>query len=117
MTPQEMADRYGVALVPTRVEEVIAATAAAFGIAASDLLGKDRSKSIKEARLVACYVARRCTRLSYPELGRAFGRDHTTVLSAVRRVGVLMARDAWIGAAVAELCERFGETEGRERDQ
>jgi len=117
VTPQEMAERYGVKLRPTRVDEVLDATAEAFGLDASHLLGKDRSKSVKEARLAAYLVARRCTRLSYPELGRAFGRNHTTVLSGVRRMSAMCARDPALAEIVELLVERFGEVEQRERDQ
>jgi len=98
------------------VDRIAVATAALFRVGLADLFGRSKAKSILEARLCAYYVARRCTRLSYPELGRAFGRDHSTVLSAVQRMGALVARDHWLGAAVAELCERFGEIE-EEREQ
>ncbi len=117
MTPQEMAERYGVALVPTRIAEVIAATAKAFGLEVSDLLGKDRSKSLKEARLAAYLVARRCTRLSFPELGRAFGKNHTSVFAGVRSMEAQCARDPGLAEIVDLLVERFGEVEGREREQ
>jgi len=112
-----MAERYGVALVPTPVARIVAATAEAFGLDPSDLLGKDRSKSVKEGRQAAYLVARRCTRLSYPELGRAFGKNHTTVLAGVRSMGAQCARDPGLNEMVTLLVERFGEVEERERDQ
>ena len=118
MTPAEIAERYGAMLLaPSPIARIIMATAEAFGIDACDLLGRDRSKSRKEARLVAYLVARRCTRLSFPELGRAFGKNHTSVHAGVHSMGVQCARDPWLAEVVAQLIERFGEVEEREREQ
>ena len=104
-------------LAPSPVARIIMAAAEAFGFSASALLGKDRSKSVKEARLAAYLVARRCTRLSYPELGRAFGKNHTTVLAGVQSMEAQCARDPGLAEIVALLVERFGEVEEREREQ
>jgi chromosomal replication initiator protein len=117
VTPQELAERYGSTAFPTPVVRIIAATAEAFGLEPSALLGKDRCKSHKEARLVAYLVARRCTRMSFPELGRAFGKSHTSVHAGVHSMGVQCARDPWLAEVVAQLIERFGEVEEREREQ
>jgi len=113
-----MAERYGAMLLaPSPIARIIMATAEAFGLGASDLLGKDRSKSLKEARLAAYLVARRCTRLSFPELGRVFGKNHTTVFAGVRSMEAQCARDPGLAEIVDLLVERFGEVEGREREQ
>ncbi len=62
-----------------------------FRVTGSDLLSKDRHKSVAFARQVAMYLCRQRLKSSFPELGRAFGnRDHTTVMSAVRRVEALL---------------------------
>jgi chromosomal replication initiator protein len=50
----------------------------------------DRRGKFARARHIAMYVARKATDVSYPELGRAFGRDHTTVIYAVRSVQKLV---------------------------
>jgi chromosomal replication initiation ATPase DnaA len=90
---------------------IIEASALAFGLQPTDLLSDYRGKSVVEARMVACFVARRCTRMSFPQIGKAFGRDHTTVMSACQRVETLRQRDEWLRAAVTVLLERFGENQ------
>lgn len=57
-----------------------------FGITVDDLMGKSRAKPFVYPRQIAMYLARSHTSLSFPDLGRAFGRDHTTVLHAVQRI-------------------------------
>ncbi|MBW2527236.1 MAG: chromosomal replication initiator protein DnaA, partial [Deltaproteobacteria bacterium] len=53
----------------------------------SDLTSKDRHKSVAFARHVAMFLCKQRLKCSFPELGRAFGnRDHTTVMSAVRKI-------------------------------
>lgn len=91
------------------IDAIIDASALAFGLSSLDLLGRSRCKSVAEARMVACFVARRCTRMSFPQIGKAINRDHTTVMSACARVERMRERDEWLRAALAVLLERFGE--------
>lgn len=58
-----------------------------FGLKSIELTSKDRHKSIAFARHVAMYLCKQRLKCSFPEIGRAFGgRDHTTVMSAVRKI-------------------------------
>lgn len=69
------------------VKEIQAAVAAYFHIAESGITGKGRHGSITYARHIAMWLARTRLKMSFPELGLAFGRrDHTTVMSAVRKI-------------------------------
>lgn len=78
-------------------------TSLATRVSAAELRGKDRHKSIAYARHVAMFVARRVTGESFPEIGRAFGRDHTTVMAGVARVRGLVARDAPTASLVMRI--------------
>lgn len=66
------------------ISTIIAATAAAFGVERGDILSARKSAAMVEARHAACALARRLTSASLPDIGQAIGRDHTTVLHAVR---------------------------------
>ena len=57
-----------------------------FGISNEEMVGKSRAKPFVYPRQIAMYLARSHTSLSFPDLGRVFGRDHTTVLHAVQRI-------------------------------
>ena len=79
------------------------------------ILGKDRHKSLAEARVVCCWLAR--TQVmptpSFPELARAMGnRDHTTIMSAVRRVEVLRQRDQWLASTITRLAAQVKAMQG-----
>ena len=70
------------------VEDIQRAVCQHFRLRTSDLTSKDRHKTVAFARHVAMYLCKQRLECSYPELGRAFGgRDHTTVMSAVRKIG------------------------------
>jgi chromosomal replication initiator protein len=70
------------------VERVLRAVAGYYNIKIADLKSPRRHKTIAHPRAVAMYLARQHTRESYPDLGRSFGgKHHTTVLSAVEKVG------------------------------
>jgi chromosomal replication initiator protein len=58
-----------------------------YGLPRTDLLSQRRSPSIVRPRQIAMYLSKVLTQRSMPEIGRRFGgRDHTTVLHAVRRI-------------------------------
>ena len=61
-------------------------TARYFNTDARSIIGPSRSKSVAEARHVAMYLVRKMTNLSLPDTGKAFERDHTTVISAVNKI-------------------------------
>jgi chromosomal replication initiator protein len=80
-----------------------------FKLRSGDLLSKDRHKSIAFARHVAMYLCKQRLKCSFPELGRAFGnRDHTTVMSAVRKVDHLRANDAEVRAHLDAIERKLG---------
>lgn len=58
-----------------------------FGITLEDMCGPARKRPLVEARQMTMYVMRELTDFSYPAIGEQFGgRDHTTVLHAVRKI-------------------------------
>lgn len=79
-----------------------------FRVTNAELLSKDRHKSVAFARQVAMYLCRQRLKSSFPELGRAFGnRDHTTVMSAVRKVEKLLKFDPQVKAHLEALERRL----------
>jgi len=94
------------------VEDIQRAVCSHFRLSNADLLSKDRHKSVAFARQVAMYLCRQRLKCSFPELGRAFGnRDHTTVMSAVRRVEELRARDPQVNAHLEAIEQRLASSE------
>ena len=68
------------------IAEIQRRVAAHFSFISYDLISPCRSRALVAARHVAMYLARRHTDRSYPEIGRRFGRDHSSVISAVRGI-------------------------------
>lgn len=81
--------------------DIEAATSAFFGITTADMHSSRRTRTVSVARMVAMLLARRKTPMSYPEIGRAMGKNHSSVLMAVRRMEKALAEKAdltWSGA-------------------
>jgi chromosomal replication initiator protein len=94
------------------VEDIQKAVCSHFRLSNSELLSKDRHKSVAFARQVAMYVCRQRLKSSFPELGRAFGnRDHTTVMSAVRRVEALRQRDPQVNAHLEAIEQKLASSD------
>ena len=69
--------------------------AAHYGVRVSEMFSARRARNIARPRQIAMYLAKNLTSLSYPEIGRQFGgRDHTTVMHAVKTIENLMKSDA-----------------------
>lgn len=72
---------------PVRIAEVIDRVCVRTGVEREELLGSQRHRRIVVARGLAAFLARELTNHSFPEIGRALGRDnHSTVHGAVRRI-------------------------------
>ena len=70
------------------VENIQKTVADFYKIKIADMYSKKRPASIARPRQIAMYLAKELTQKSLPEIGELFGgRDHTTVLHAVRKVG------------------------------
>ncbi|HZD80731.1 MAG TPA: chromosomal replication initiator protein DnaA, partial [Actinomycetota bacterium] len=85
---------------------ILEETAKMFGFTVDELQGKSRRRPLVTARQVGMYVCRELTELSYPAIAREFGgRDHTTVIHAVEKVGALMKERRQIYEQVSELIQ------------
>lgn len=78
-----------------------------YGIAAIDLVGPRRFKRLSEARFVLCWLMRQAG-ASYPEIGHQLGRDHTTIINAVRAVEKNERVKAGAAALWSEHNKRLG---------
>jgi chromosomal replication initiator protein len=78
--------------VPGPIEIIVNEVAAEFGITAKALLSRNRSNRVSHPRILAMALARKLTKASFPAIGRAFGRDHSSVMSAVARSPELQKR-------------------------
>jgi chromosomal replication initiator protein len=83
------------------LDEIVATTAKAFGVTTAELEARDRRPPVTKARKVAIYLARELTGSSLPEIGRKLGgRDHSTILAALRSLSTDIERDAQLSQAV-----------------
>jgi chromosomal replication initiator protein len=90
-----------------RIEEIQKVVASHFNVSKQDLLSARRSRAIVRPRQIAMYLAKTMTPRSFPEIGKRFGgRDHTTVLHAVRKVEELAAADEALAQEI-ELLKRM----------
>lgn len=87
-----------------KIEDIQRATAMQFGLTKTDLLSHRRTKQIVGPRQIAMYLSKTMTVRSLPDIGRRFGgRDHTTVLHAVRKIEKELQNDASLQKTVEAL--------------
>ncbi|MGE5766549.1 MAG: chromosomal replication initiator protein DnaA [Bacteroidota bacterium] len=89
------------------IEEIQKRVSAHFNVRIADMHSARRARAVARPRQVAMYLSKQLTSRSLPEIGRKFGgRDHTTVMHAVRKVEELKATDASFAEDV-ELLRRM----------
>ena len=98
------ADRAGNGAPQMTIQQIIEAVTRYYDIKLSDLMSKRRHKSVALPRQVCMWLARKHTRFSLEEIGGYFGgRDHTTVMHAVRTVGDRAAKDSALSNDVERI--------------
>ena len=90
------------------IEEIQKKVSEYFNIRQSDMLSSRRSRIIARPRQIAMYLSKICTAKSLPEIGKLFGgRDHTTVIHAVKKVESLYKTDISFSEHINVLKKSF----------
>jgi chromosomal replication initiator protein len=93
-----------------KIEDIQRIVARQYNVSRSDLLSSRRTANVVRPRQVAMYLAKTLTLRSLPEIGRRFGgRDHTTVLHAVRKIEGLVSKDTTLSDEVESLKRQLQE--------
>lgn len=85
--------------------EAVDLVARAFGVKIDFLLKQNRTRDVVHARQLGMFMMRRKLQLSFAEIGRAFNRDHTTVMSSVTKVEGLLHHYDDVRNQYTMLCE------------
>jgi chromosomal replication initiator protein len=88
---------------PLDIDSILRESARFYKLAVEDLRLDRRTKHLAHARCVAMYLCRKLTKSSFPEIGNKFNKDHSTVISAVRKVERLRESDPTIHRELTEL--------------
>lgn len=96
--------------------QVLATTASYFDVTLEDLRSKSRTRTLTNARQIAMYLLRELTDMSLPRIGQELGgRDHTTVMHAVRKVGAQMAERRTTFNQVTDLTNKIKQDQRESR--
>ncbi len=89
------------------VPTIIRVVAEYYNMTEAQLKSKVRTSQIALARQIAMYLSRQILNTPYQEIGRQFGKDHTTVLANVNKIQSNMANDAALKKAINELTNKI----------
>jgi chromosomal replication initiator protein len=91
-----------------KIEDIQKLVATRYNVSRADILSERRTAAVVKPRQIAMYLAKALTPRSLPEIGRRFGgRDHTTVIHAVKTIEALRMKDAEIDADVRLLMRQL----------
>ena len=104
MAQECLADILRISERKVTIEEIIRKVADHYNLRMSDMMSARRSRIISRPRQLAMFLAKNLTSKSLPEIGRRFGgRDHTTVIHAVKKIEELKNKDFQIAEEVEIL--------------
>jgi len=104
MAQECLADILRISERKVTIDEIIRKVSEHYNLRMSDMISARRSRVISRPRQVAMFLAKTLTSKSLPEIGRRFGgRDHTTVIHAVKRIEDLKYKDLQIAEEVEIL--------------
>jgi chromosomal replication initiator protein len=87
-----------------KIEDIQRLVANHYNVSRADILSSRRTATVVRPRQIAMYLAKSLTLRSLPEIGRRFGgRDHTTVLHAVRKIEGMVAKDTELATEIDHL--------------
>ena len=87
-----------------KIEDIQRLVANHYNVSRADILSSRRTATVVRPRQIAMYLAKSLTLRSLPEIGRRFGgRDHTTVLHAVRKIEGMVAKDQDLATEIDHL--------------
>ncbi|MEM1370600.1 MAG: helix-turn-helix domain-containing protein [Pseudomonadota bacterium] len=90
------------------VKQMMQEMAVNYGFSLAEVIGESRGQELVHARFMTMTVVRRLTGYSYPRIGKLFGgRDHTSVLHAVRRIKNRMEQEPLLRTEYLKLIEHF----------
>lgn len=87
--------------------EIIRFVAHHYGVKVADLKGRDNRRSVAFPRQVAMYLLREVLNLSYPEIGRLFGKHHSTVLYSVEQIAAQRRKNPNLDATLNSFADQF----------
>ncbi|MBQ8642669.1 MAG: chromosomal replication initiator protein DnaA [Clostridia bacterium] len=98
--PEYLRDTEPIGDTVTRIVDIVARK---YNVTPTDIMGTSRKKEIKNARNVAMYVVRQVTKMSLPQIGAVFARDHSTIHSNISMVESELTTNTLFEAGVAEI--------------
>jgi len=90
------------------VEVIQREVASYFEVKLHDLKGPKRHRAVAHPRMIAMYLSRHLTSMSYPEIGSRFGgKDHSTIISAFKKIEKKIAEDPSLRSVISTLTTRL----------
>ena len=90
-------------------DKIISMVAKKYDISRDDVLGKKRDQNIAYARNLSIYIIRRVTQMSFPEIGKIFGRDHSTIMSSNKVIQEKVATNQLAELEINEIIRELSE--------
>ncbi len=91
------------------VERIVERVSKKYGVAVEDIYSRKRTKHIAFARSASVYIIRKITDMSFPEIGKLFDRDHSTIISAHQVIVSEFSKNPLLEIEIQDLIKEITE--------
>lgn len=93
--------------VNVTIDKIFAAVSNKYGVSKEDLVSSKRTKEIANARHICIYLIRTITDMSLPNIGKIFGRDHSTVISSIETIEKRQKENSLFDVEISEMIKNI----------
>ncbi|MEE0970385.1 MAG: chromosomal replication initiator protein DnaA [Clostridia bacterium] len=93
--------------VSVTVDKIFLCIYKKYGFKRDELVGTRRTRELAQARHIAVYLIRNITEMSLPNIGKIFGKDHSTIMASIANVEKKMVKDSMFAIEISELTKEI----------
>lgn len=89
--------------LPVTIETILREVCRTTGVSVDDIRSKKRTSSVSNARKMVFYILREVTDMSFEDIGKEFGKDHSTVIYNIREMTEMMKENSTLSSQVNDI--------------
>lgn len=89
--------------LPVTIETILSEVSRTTGVSVEEIRSKKRTSSVSDARKMVFYILREVTDMSYEDIGKEFGRDHSTVIYNIREMSETIKTNSLLNSQVSDI--------------
>lgn len=97
--------------LPVTIDHIVDEVSRTTGVSVEEINSKKRTANVSNARKMVFYILREVTDMSYEDIGKQFGRDHSTVIYNIREMGEMMKTNSTLNSQISDIVNNIRDSQ------